>query len=553
MFTLNNGVGGAKLMRVPVNAALHRVIRRVNNNVPNNGGFGTTRANNPSNKYVPTSLVSAPVSCSGLATVNYVVNSKKLVMVSRSSYVISVTGFFLGFAMSRSYNGYAPYHINAGQLLRVLRGVASNGTALQSLSGLRRLYRCVGAGSLYKLNRATPGPILTALGFFHSRCITRIISGGYPTNMYGTLLSCRVLRSEYHNYATYTEGYPMNTVDKGMGRPRIVGGSLYIGYKIYVRAYGFNTVIGEWKIYRVRGIGVGVGNVPLDIPGKVSVLRTTECTKVRVPALYFLGSVGRVNTYHVYVMRIGNTEGLITTYIFPITRNVRVFAGARGIEHSEGAALRLVLSARSGGYLAYIHDKGYRLRGLYGRFNISGTSRCGNRAVRCSFSSSTTRVVESGGGYVLYHEYITTYSTRKVDIVNTGTENFSARVDSTFSESLTAISYVSYNRYVMGYPANTVIRGSSANGMLRTVGSPSGFMVIGATPSVETALNRTFNVGVNAGIRNGVITTLHELKFSGIFSASFTTSLAVVRRTGRLISEIRGNKILPVVASYSPN
>lgn len=246
IFTLTKGMGGIKLVRIPVKAALHRIVFNVKKNVGSKGGFGTIRANNPSNNYLARGRLSLPVSCSGLLTTNSVVKSKKVVIVSRSSYVITVTGFCLSFAIRRSYNGYTPYQVNGGQLRRVLRGVASNGKAVRSLRQLHGLTNIVGSATLYNLKRASPGPILSAVSGFCSRCLTRIGRGHYPSRRYHRLARCFVGPRGYGKYALYTQVYPIGTVAKSGGIPRIVSPRAYVQYNSYVREYGFNTVCIRW-------------------------------------------------------------------------------------------------------------------------------------------------------------------------------------------------------------------------------------------------------------------------------------------------------------------
>lgn len=244
---MTKGVGGMKLVRIPVKAALQRIVCRVNKKVGKSGGFGTMRAKNPSNNYLARGRLSAPVSFSGLLTTNSVVKSKKVVIVSRSSYVMSMTHFFLSFAMRRSYNGYAPYHVNGGQLLRLLGGVARNGTARGSLRALRALNGIVGSATLYKLKRASPGPMLSALSGFCSRCVRRMQSGAYHTGRYGSLLACCVGPSLYVNYRLYTGGYPTSTVVNLPHGPRAILPRGYVGYNVYVTHYGFGTVSMYWS------------------------------------------------------------------------------------------------------------------------------------------------------------------------------------------------------------------------------------------------------------------------------------------------------------------
>lgn len=188
-----------------------------------------------------------PLSFSSIGGCNTVINSNNLMIVSRRAYVMRITHFFVNFARERSYNGYNPYHVNAGHVLRVLREVMSKGNRMRSLSGLRRLKGFVGSHSLYKLKGDTPLPMLSALEGFESRCMRRVISGGYTTRMYGTVHSCIVSPRGYGKYAGYTEGYPINTVANGGGRPRDVSASGYVGYKAYLRGYMFNTVSIGWK------------------------------------------------------------------------------------------------------------------------------------------------------------------------------------------------------------------------------------------------------------------------------------------------------------------
>lgn len=113
--------------------------------------------------------------------------------------------------------------------------------------------------------------------------------------------------------------------------------------------------------------------------------------------------------------------------------------------------------------------------------------------------------------------------------------------------------YVRYNRYTSVYPFSSVGRHSRVSRMGTTVTSPGGVIVFRATPTMHINLNRRFNLSTNAFMRNGVITTLHGLNNSCVLSAGFNTSVAVVRRTSRLLRHIVGDStMLPRFASYYP-
>lgn len=235
-------MGGAKLVRIPVKVDLHRVVFSVKNNVGSSGKFGTIRVNNPSNKYLMRSRLSDGVSFSSLSGVNTVVNSNKLIIVSRSAYVMRITEFFVGFARERDYKGYIPYERKAGHVLRVLRHVIIKGKRVDSLSRLRRLTSVVRGATLYNLKGDTPGPIMDAVRTFQGRCRRRVMSGGYHTKIYSGLHIFGVSPRGYGKYSGYTGGYPMGTVAKGVGSPFAVSRSGYVGYKDYVSGYPFKTI-----------------------------------------------------------------------------------------------------------------------------------------------------------------------------------------------------------------------------------------------------------------------------------------------------------------------
>lgn len=119
------------------------------------------------------------MSCSSLQTTNSVVKSNNVIIVSSAADVINVTRFCVRFYYRRAYNGYIPYHANAIRLCAVLAGVLGRRTAGSSLTGVRTLYRVIHSADLYNLKRATPGPILDALGCFQRRCRRLLVRPRY--------------------------------------------------------------------------------------------------------------------------------------------------------------------------------------------------------------------------------------------------------------------------------------------------------------------------------------------------------------------------------------
>lgn len=117
-------------------------------------------------------------------------------------------------------------------------------------------------------------------------------------------------------------------------------------------------------------MGIAVSGRGVSMPSKAAVVRTTTGLKAPVPGLYCLGSVGRVTTYHIYIIRVRKGSHLIASYGGIMARNVIVCAGDPGMHVTEERAMRLVLSRRSYGYTAYIEDMGYALRRITGSLGL---------------------------------------------------------------------------------------------------------------------------------------------------------------------------------------
>lgn len=306
-----------------------------------------------------------------------------------------------------------------------------------------------------------------------------------------------------------------------------------------------------------------VSNRFVAIPRKDAVLRTTAGVNVGVPALYrvSLGKAyvgGGPTSYHVYIIRIVNHHGLTPTYTAHYARNVMIGADALHIVGTHGIMTRLVLSSRPGSYLAYPGYNGYRLRALTLHFGVHRVP-FGNNRLSPHGQRVATSVIHGVSGYVFYHHYRDIYgSMRAINTLDTVHHKFGAAVTPTFSEVVARDRYACYKRYITIYPMNTLARHSCAGHLLSSLTGPSGIIVMRATPTIHTTLKRRFNFPPNAIIAKGVICTLHRLKFSCIFSASFTTSLAVVRRNSRVLGQLAyclgksGSIQLPVLASYYP-
>lgn len=301
---------------------------------------------------------------------------------------------------------------------------------------------------------------------------------------------------------------------------------------------------------------------PIRIPGKAAVLSTTGKVNVHVPALYCVGlrslrCRGGPNTYHVYMIRVRNHHGLTPSYGARYVRKVIIRARDPHIVGTQGAMVRLVLSGRPTRYLAYDDGKRYRLRTVTRSLKVHRV-HCGNRvsAFRVSHSPS---VIHGVGGYVVYHHYRAVYGgVRAIKTLATIGQNFGTTISATFRQSVTNDAYSCYNRYMSIYPMGTLDKQGARRPILSTLTSPSGVIVTRATPTIHATLKHSFKCRPKALMANGVISTLHELNFSCIFSASFTTSLAVVRRKARLLRQVKGclgnsrRMGVPLVADYYP-
>jgi NADH-quinone oxidoreductase subunit F len=173
-FALTGHVANTGLIEVPFGSTLREIVYNIGGGVTNpqgkvdGQGFRAVQIGGPSGGCLVEDHLDLPLDFDSLTSVGAMVGSGGLVVMNKSTCMVSVARFFMQFTQNESCGKCVLCREGTKQMLALLDDIIEGRATSDTLDLLERLAGAVKKGSLCGLGKTAPNPVLSTLKYFRA-------------------------------------------------------------------------------------------------------------------------------------------------------------------------------------------------------------------------------------------------------------------------------------------------------------------------------------------------------------------------------------------------
>ncbi|HEX2966046.1 MAG TPA: NADH-ubiquinone oxidoreductase-F iron-sulfur binding region domain-containing protein [Syntrophorhabdaceae bacterium] len=179
-FAITGHVVNTGLIEMPLGSTLREIIFSVGGGItsddgtPSNNGFKAVQIGGPSGGCLTTEHMDLPIDFDSVKKAGAMVGSGGLVVMNKSTCMVSVARFFMQFTQSESCGKCVPCREGTKQMLSLLDDILEGRATEETLEILEDLALMVQKGSLCGLGKTAPNPVLSTLRQFRGEYLSHV-------------------------------------------------------------------------------------------------------------------------------------------------------------------------------------------------------------------------------------------------------------------------------------------------------------------------------------------------------------------------------------------
>lgn len=227
-FAITGHVANTGLIEVPFGTTLRTIVFDIAGGVTEDSGaispdaFKAVQIGGPSGGCLTQETLDLPLDFDSLKTVGAMVGSGGLVVMNRSTCMVSVARFFMQFTQNESCGKCVLCREGTRQMLALLDDIIEGRSDESTLPLLEELARAVQKGSLCGLGKTAPNPVLSTLGKFRDE-YTAHVSGRYcPAGQCKALAKFTILQDLCKGCTVCSRKCPAGAIAGEKGKPHSI-------------------------------------------------------------------------------------------------------------------------------------------------------------------------------------------------------------------------------------------------------------------------------------------------------------------------------------------
>jgi len=186
-FALTGHVANTGLIEVPFGTSLREIIFNIGGGItddrgkPMPDGFKAVQIGGPSGGCLINEHLDLPLDFDSLLDKGAMVGSGGLVVMNKSTCMVSIARFFMQFTQNESCGKCVLCREGTRQMLSMLDDIMAGNADEKTLENLEKLARAVARGSLCGLGKTAPSPVISTLRYFRAEYEAHIFQKKCPS------------------------------------------------------------------------------------------------------------------------------------------------------------------------------------------------------------------------------------------------------------------------------------------------------------------------------------------------------------------------------------
>lgn len=249
-FALTGHVANTGLIEVPFGTSLREIIFNIGGGItddrgkPMPDGFKAVQIGGPSGGCLTTEHLDLPVDFDSLKDKGAMVGSGGLVVMNKTTCMVSVARFFMQFTQNESCGKCVLCREGTRQMLSMLDDIMRGDADESTLVNLEKLARAVAKASLCGLGKTAPNPVLSTLRYFRHEYEAHVFQKKCPAGQCKALANPEIHAELCKGCTLCARKCPVGAIKGEVKKPHVIDAELCIKCGACAAACKFNAITG---------------------------------------------------------------------------------------------------------------------------------------------------------------------------------------------------------------------------------------------------------------------------------------------------------------------
>ncbi len=299
-------------------------------------------------------------------------------------------------------------------------------------------------------------------------------------------------------------------------------------------------------------VNIKINNMPLSVPGGISILEAARYAGIEIPTLCYLKDLNEIGACRICMVEVKGARSLVSACVFPVNEGMEVFTNTEKVRKSRKMTLELILSTHRRECLSCVRSGNCELQKLCKDYGVDDEKKFEGAYPEFQYDESAPHMIRDNSKCVLCRRCVAACDNQAISVIGANARGFDTHIGSPFELPLYDFSCVSCGQCIVHCPVGALYEKDDTAKVFEAINNPDKFVVVNTAPSIRVTLGEAFGNEIGTNVTGKMVAALRRLGFSKVFDTDFSADLTILEEANELLDRVKNGGTLPLITSCSP-
>ena len=299
-------------------------------------------------------------------------------------------------------------------------------------------------------------------------------------------------------------------------------------------------------------VNIKINNMPLSVPGGISILEAARYTGIEIPTLCYLKEMNEIGACRICMVEVKGARSLVSACVFPVNEGMEIFTNTEKVRKSRKHTLELILSTHRKECLSCVRSGNCELQKLCKDYGVEDENAYAGAYPDFQFDDSAPHMIRDNSKCILCRRCVAACDNQAISVIGANARGFDTHIGSPFELPLFDFSCVSCGQCIVHCPVGALYEKDDTAKVFAAINDPEKFVVVNTAPSIRVTLGEAFGNEIGTNVTGKMVAALRRLGFDKVFDTDFSADLTILEEAHELLDRVKNGGALPLITSCSP-